>query len=601
MAIYSRLIITQSGQALLAQLISSGTSGVEFTKVCSSTATYTLEQLEALTSLPDIVQTSLVSKVTRTNNTAIKVEAAFTNSELALGYNMNTIGLYAKGPDGEILYAATVETSGNNYMPAYNGITVTGAFIQLITRVGNSENVSLNVNPAAVATIGDIAELNEKIADLQAYVGYTDTDIYGLEADFVNKRFIRLAGAANRVPGSGFNNINAFGGRRRCNVTNNGKVVAYFGDAAYSETGKLVQSVTISNGRNAGTYPAGTIVQVMVEQPKFYYKVVPLETDLVSTDKNYGYHLRKARYYVSDSPKAGFKIHPAFVRNKVEHEFIYLSAFEGSLWDTSASAYIMNDAQVADFANDMLCSIAGAKPMSGLTQNLTRSNVRNLAQKRGTGWEQAYIATNAATQLLMIVEYGMFNMQSAIGEGAVNKTDDGTTNMSESTGATSSLGNASGAVINNNGIQIISYRGEENPWGNIWTWVDGVNIKNPDSFTSGMCGNLYVSDYGFADNTAASPYEDTGIYPAFGSGFISAFGYSEKYDWIFIPSELTGNSSVPVGDSYWSQNPSWRVAQSGSVWADGRYAGAFSLYLLNGSASRGRYVGGRSVYIPSSV
>lgn len=602
MATYSKLIITENGQALLAKLISSGASGVEFTKVCASTNTYTVEQLEALTSLPNVKQTSLVSKVTRTNNTAIKVEAAFTNAELTTGYNMNTLGLYAKGTDGEILYAATVETSGNNYMPAYNGVTVTGAFIQLITTVGNSDNVSLNVDPAAVATIGDIAELNEKIADLQAYVGYTDSDIYGLEADFVNKRFTRLAGAVNRVPGAGFDNINAFGGRRRCNVTNDGKVVAYYGDAAYSETGKLTQSVTIEEGRNAGTYPAGTIVQVMVEQPKFYYKVVPLLTDVISTEENYGYHLRKARYYVSDHPKAGFKVHPAFVRNKTEHNFIYLSAYEGSLWDASESAYIRDDAQVADFANDMLCSIAGAKPISGLTQNLTRSNMRNLAQKRGTGWEQAYAATAAATQLLMIVEYGTFNMQSAIGNGAVSKTDDGATNMAELTGATFSLGNASGAVTNANGVQIVSYRGEENPWSNIWKWIDGMNIKNPDSFAAGMCGKLYVADHGFTDNTASDPYEDTGICPAYsGWAYISAFAYSEKFDWLFIPSETKGNSSVPVGDCYSNVNPGWRVAILGAEWHYGLYAGAFVLRLNHDSGGRDRAVGGRSVYVPDAT
>ena len=146
--------------------------------------------------------------------------------------------------------------------------------------------------------------------------------------------------------------------------------------------------------------------------------------------------VRKARYYVSATPKAGFKLHPAFIENGNENEKIYLAAFEGSLWDASASAYILDDAQVADFANDMLCSIANAKPASGLNQNLTRANTRKLAQKRGSGWEQGYAATAAASQLLMLVEYATFNVQSVIGNGAVSKTDDGTTSMTENSGAT---------------------------------------------------------------------------------------------------------------------------------------------------------------------
>ena len=196
----------------------------------------------------------------------------------------------------------------------------------------------------------------------------------------------------------------------------------------------------------------------MVEQPKFYYKVVPLLVE----HNTLGSKIRKARYYVSATPKAGFKLHPAFIENGNENEKIYLAAFEGSLWDASASAYILDDAQVEDFANDMLCSIANAKPASGLNQNLTRANTRKLAQKRGSGWEQGYAATAAASQLLMLVEYATFNVQSVIGNGAVNKTDDGATSMTENSGATVSLGNASGAVTNANGIQIVSYRGEEN-------------------------------------------------------------------------------------------------------------------------------------------
>ena len=63
--------------------------------------------------------------------------------------------------------------------------------------------MSLEVNPGAYATIGDIQALEAEIADLKAFVGYTDGDIYGVEVDFANKKFTRLAGAANRTPGKG--------------------------------------------------------------------------------------------------------------------------------------------------------------------------------------------------------------------------------------------------------------------------------------------------------------------------------------------------------------------------------------------------------------
>lgn len=578
MAEFSKLVITNKGQALLAKMIA-GEGSVEFTKVSASSTAYTDAQLEGLTSLSNVKQTSLISKITRTNGVAIKVEAAFTNTELTAGYYMKALGLYAVDPDdGEILYAVTRETSGNCYMPAYNGITVSGAYVQLVTTVGNAENVSLEVDQAAVATIGDIQDLQKQIADLEAFIGYSDEDIFGVEVDFVNKKFTRLSGAVNRTPGAAFDSINAFGGRKRCNVADDGTVTAYYGDSGYTTTGK-----------NA----AGTPVQVMVEQPKFYYKVVPM----VLEKGVKGMKIRKARYYVSDTLKPGFKVHPAFVENGNVNPYIYLAAFEGSLFDSSANAYILDNAQVADFAADKLSSIAGTKPAGGDTQNLTRANTRLLARKRGSGWEQAYAATAAASQLLMLIEYASFNMQTAIGNG--NTEQSSSAANIQYTGATVSLGNASGAVTNANGIQIISYRGEENFWGNIWTWVDGMNEENPDPFESGQAGTLHVADHGFADNSKASPYKNTGIHPIQGSGYVSAFGYSEEFDWLFIAVEYSGSDALPVGDYAWNNNPGWRVAQLGGCCDGGSYAGAFYWSLVNAASVRSWHVGGRLVYVPS--
>ena len=597
MAQYSKLVLTDDGQALMAKMIA-GTGNIDFTKICSSSTQYTESQLQSLTALTNVKQTTLVSKVTRTNEVAIKIEAAFSNADITTGYYMRTLGLYAVDPDkGEVLYAACIETTNNCYMPPYNGVTVSAAYIQLYTTVGNSESVSLEVNPGAYATIGDIQALEAEIADLKAFVGYTDGDIYGVEVDFVNKKFTRLAGAVNRTPGEGFDGINCFGGRKRCNLTNDGRVAAYYGETGFSTTGKLTQAVD-RNPEGTETpdttlqFASGTVVQVMVEQPKFYYKVVPLNVE----KKHKGGITRKVRYYVSDTPKAGFKLHPAFRENGNENEKIYIAAFEGSLYDASAAAYILDDSQVADFTADMLSSIANAKPLSGLTQSATRANVRKLAEKRGSGWEQAYAATVSASQLLMLIEYASFNMQSAIGNGAVSKTDDGATNMSEPTGTTINLGNASGVAVNTNGIQMVSYRGEENFWGNIWGWVDGIN-QYMDATTHE--GTIYIADHTFTDNIGTGAYEDAGIIAVFGNGYVSAFCYSEKYDWLFIPGELLGNTALPVGDYHWNGNTGWRVAVLGADWNDGLSAGAFCWSLNDASSNRYRNVGGRLVYVPS--
>lgn len=585
MAQFRTMILTDRGRDLLAKIVA-GSSGVSFTKVSLSSQSYADDGIPALTALDGVEQTVEVSRVTKTSAAAVKIEAAIDNLNVTQGYSLAAIGLYATDPDlGEILYGvAGADVAG--YVPAYNGVTVSGVYVNLTTSVNNASNVNLQVNPAATATIADITALQEEISDLQAFIGYTDDAIFGVEVDFVNKAFTRLAGAVGKTPGASFDSVKAFGGRRRCNLTNDGTVVAYHGEAGYSETGKLTSAV--------GTFPVGTIVQVMVEQPRFYYKVVPLL--LEKNTNGDGYHMRKARYYVTDTPHPGFKLHPAFIQDGVEKDKIYLSAFEGSLWDASASAYILDDSQEADFSNDVLSSIANAKPISGKTQNLTRANLRALAQKRGTGWQPQYCATVSATQMLMLIEYAAMNMQTAIGRGAVDKTDDGTNNMAEPTGATTLLGNASGSVQNTNGINIVTYRGEENMWGNIWKFVDGMNIN-----AKGI-HKLYVADHGFADDTITGVYKDTGITLAKASGYISAFGYNEPFDWLFVPSEVAGDSALPVGDYFW-QNYNYNavmIALLGAAWHSSAYAGPWCWAVDGASGLRGRHFGGRPVYIPQA-
>lgn len=171
MAIFSKLVTTQKGRELIAQMLS-GEEKITFTKVRSSDATYTLDELEGLEELAGIKQTNDVSKVTRTNPTSVKVETVFTNTELTEGYNMRTVALYAQdGNGGEILYAAAVETSGNCFIPAFGGVTVSGAYIQLTTTVSNEENVTLEVDNSVFATIGDIRELQEQIDSVGKLAG----------------------------------------------------------------------------------------------------------------------------------------------------------------------------------------------------------------------------------------------------------------------------------------------------------------------------------------------------------------------------------------------------------------------------------------------
>lgn len=412
--------------------------------------------------------------------------------------------------------------------------------------------------------------------ELIAYIGYSDNDIYGVEVNYETSTFTRLSAAVGKSAGTDFNSIPMYN-RYRCILNNAGDELAKLGDAGYTETGKLTQAI--------GSNPVGTEVQVMVKQPRFYYKVVPLK--LARNTDGTGDHILKARYYVSSVPKDGFKVHPAFIRGGQIKDCIYISAYEGSLYDTSAGSYILNDAQVADFVADKLSSVASAKPISGLTQNLTRRNCNQLAINRGSGWTQQSIQSVSASQLLFLIEYATLNTQSAIGDGIVSLAN-GSGNEAVNTGATSGLGNSSGSSSGS-----VSYRGEENPWGNIWKFVDGINV-----YCHGI-NRAYIADHSFADDKVDGQYTDTGITIVKANGYIQYFGYNEDYDWVFLPSQLGGNTAVPVGDYLYQNNTyaGMTVAFLGGRWASGAYAGGFCWNVNGASSYQWCSIGGRLLFI----
>ena len=573
MAEFKRVVITRNGQTLMAKLMS-GTGTVEFTKIGVSSTTYTDTQLESLTSLTGVKQTAPITNIARNNNASVTVEGAISNEELAVGYYMQTIGLYAKDPDaGEILYAVTT-ASVAGYMPPFNNRTPSGAQFKLTTTVGNAENVTLQIDPSAVATIGDINRLETSLNDLQAYVGYAEKGVLGLEADFENNKFTRIGDAEGRTPGTSFDGFNMYGGRRRVNLADDGTVNAVFGDGGYTEDG--------SNG------------QVMVEQPAFYYKVVPLKTQPNADGR--GQNLMKARYYVSDQPRAGFKVHPAFKdHNGKTRQKVYVSAYESAIFDTSEGVYLKLDEQVADFASDKLSSIANAKPASGVTQNLTRENARKLANNRGQGWHQHTFATASMSQLLFIIEYASFNSQEKLGSGRTGVADDGATSQTSNTGSTQTLGNKSGSV-DVDGYAIPTYRGEENLWGNIFSIVDGFTLEGKGKHN----GWYALGD--FRENGIDGSYKPFGFTIAKASGYVKYFGYSEDADFVFVPGETNGgaNSALPVGDYLYQNNAydGFLVARLGGSWGDGVYAGRFHWFLYNAFSHRSRSIGARLVYAP---
>lgn len=496
--------------------------------------------------------------------------------------------------------ASSVKTSLSNVISTANT-----AKSNLDASVATANNVLQSLSAENASAASNIDELKSEnfnsqeilsgVADIRAYLGITADDIVGIQVDYKNKTFKRLAGAANLTKGSDFDKFTMFGGRKRCNVADDGSIVAWYGDADYKEDGSMGQ--------------------VMVYQPKFYYLVCPVEYDPIDT--GIGYHLRKANYYVSEKPRAGFRLHPAFYdASGNEIDYFLTSAYEGSIYDASASAYLLNDEQVMTTGEDKFSSIAGARPASGSSQNLTRPNIEAMAQNRGTNWHGDLIKQVSAEQMLMIIEMGMMNLQTAIAQGVISLPwttgSDTTSSYAAATGSTASLGNGTGRAEKTttyeggvakeytvDGKTSVCWRGKENFWGNIWKFVYGINIWGNGKMGGGQ--PYICSDFSFAESKNSGNYEPAGFTVTNANGYISAMGYSTACDWLFIASECLGNSSLPVGDyTYITVNLNgYRIARLGGDWSSWGDAGGFYWGLSSGVGGRGRGVGGRLVYIPT--
>lgn len=421
-----------------------------------------------------------------------------------------------------------------------------------------------------------------------------DADVVGLQVDFENNTFNRLAGARGRRPGMDFDCFAPFGGRRRCCVADDGRINAFYGEAGYAEDGA-----------------AG---QVMVYQPAFFYRTEPLKVT-PKTDGT-GAHLKKVNYYVSASPKPGFKRHPLFYKESGEAaDYVLLSAYEASYYDDSLGRIFSDGTDTdstIDFSLDRLCSLAGQKPVSGLKKRLTRANAEALAAARGAGWHIDTIKALAATQMLMLVEYGAMNMQNAIGQGVVSLPDLSGANCAVLTGSTASLGNATGTAeesvrecngtltpYRDNGKTAISYRGAENPWGNMWNLVNGAHLWGDGTFGAGMVYVCRNTSFAYSENTA--DYEPTGLTLPSGNGYAASIGYSEPFDWLFIPSRNGGTASLPVGDySYAAADLNgYRILRLGGDWEWTQFAGMFAGRYVDEDTLSARSAGFRLLYLPA--
>ena len=272
--------------------------------------------------------------------------------------------------------------------------------------------------------------------------------------------------------------------------------------------------------------------------PEYYFRII----DDAANKKRY--------FYIADKAKSGFTKHPGSGK--------YVGRY-----NTISGHY----------------SKTGSAPLV----NLTRASARSGARGKGSKWSEYDFASWCAVWLLYLVEFADWDSQSKVGRGYVDNN-----NSAINSGGTDSMTYHTGRASGTDGKTAVQYRHIENPWGNVFEWIDGINFSD---------GTVYVctNPANYADDTASN-YSNIGT-KSQTDGFIKSLGMSSSMPWAFFPTATGGSETTYVPD-YAYYNSGWRVLRVGGIWDDGSAAGLFYFYASYASSGTYSGVGARLLFHP---
>ena len=292
----------------------------------------------------------------------------------------------------------------------------------------------------------------------------------------------------------------------------------------------------------------GSAGQVMTRIPRHYA--------LNLIDGNYKYWL------VSEQP-FGFNgiqawIPPAFGNGA----FLYLGAFQGVALTDSVSANV----------GSCVLDTSGYTTNSYPNPFTNRNIVQFRAQCAHGVFSQINYCQYEVLYRLALTEFKTWKIQEQL-EGNTEYSSWGYAKTTPA-GATLGLGNYSGSIWNEIEGKYIanSYRGIENPFGNVWQFLDGANIDTNNNQRLWVCYNPddYASDTttNYIDTGCASGIDNT-------DGYIKDVFGTGKYASLFPVSNTGASSSTFISDYLYtaSLGSGWQVLIAGGTLYYGRIAG----------------------------
>lgn len=207
---------------------------------------------------------------------------------------------------------------------------------------------------------------------------------------------------------------------------------------------------------------------------------------------------------------------------------------------------------------------------------------RELARANGEGYQQNDIHAVDVLQTLFRVEFATMHSQS-VHPGYTGGTE------AKATGGADGVAALSGAMGATNLFQF-KYRGIEDPWGNVYEFVDGVNINERQAWVMDDAS-------GYVSNVFASPYKQLSYINHDVNGWVTEMGFDPNNPFAEFPTAIGGGATTYYADHYY-QSAGQRVALLGGYWSAGTTAGLSCWYLINSSAFVSAYIGARLLKKP---
>ncbi len=283
----------------------------------------------------------------------------------------------------------------------------------------------------------------------------------------------------------------------------------------------------------------------------------------------------------------------------------YVSAFEASVFrPTNKLSSVINLSADYRGGNNTAAWDAQSNTLLGMpATSISRTNFTTYARNRGAGWDQYLYEVHKTIFWLYTIEYATRNSQLAfnatltadsfrqggLGDGVTNINGTTWTNFNSVnpflacgagglSSATSSLAITHPTL---GATQIPKYRGVENPFGHIWKWTEGINIRSGNA--RNMIYKANSRDYRSADYQTYAFAGDQ----ATANGFIKELLFGEAGD------ILAGNTSGGSASTFWADQLFQSIPATGE---------SLRGLLVGGSANTGSTAGfvySNSFHVPS--